>query len=557
MRPIFTFGAAFLAVGGLSRHTLAAPAELRGTWLTTTANTAIATPANTAATMQNLRSIGLNTTYVEVWKNGFTEFPSQTMQNLIGVSSQINASPGVPVQQRDLLAETLIESHRNGLTNIAWFEYGLMAKFGNPGTSSTDLAKYMADRGWLLQNSAGSFTTSSQGFSWMNPAVPQVRSLVKGIIMEAVRNYDLDGIQLDDHVGWPVQFGYDNYTRDAYLAETGLALPANPNNTQFKAWRASKVTSLMQEIIAEVKAVRPNMIVTVSPAVGGWAYDNFMVDWPAWQQQGMFDEFVPQVYRSSFSDFNRDWDGTGSITTQGQIQYMGNRRHDFAAGIAINTSPLVSWTDAQQMVNLVRSTTPAVAGHVWWYSSSVLTTYPTQMAAYYDVAANGPAARPDLPEGWRAPSTVAVRDASNLAIWTAAVPADGRYRIIRKLGSTWTEISNGVFGDGFLVLNLPGVDQVELLIDRRPYLVGDANLNGAVNLDDFTVLAANFGQTGKLWVQGDFTLDGTINLDDFTALAASFGQTLPGEAAARSSIPEPGGLAIVAVLAAAARRRRC
>lgn len=541
-----------VSVLAYSTFAVAAPAEVRGTWLTTTANTAIATPANTAATMQQLRNIGLNSTYVEVWKNGFTEFPSATMQSLIGVSYNINPSPGTPVQQRDLLSETLIQSHRNGLVNIAWFEYGLMAKFGNPGTSPADLSKYMADRGWLLQNSAGSYTTSSQGFSWMNPAVPQVRALIKGIVVDAVKKYDLDGVQFDDHLGWPVQFGYDTYTRNAYLAETGNNVPSNPNDSSFKAWRASKVTSLAQEIIAEVKAIRPNMIVSSSPAVGGWAYDNYLVDWPAWRAAGMFDEFIPQVYRTNYNDFNRDWDGNGSITTGGQVQYMGNRRADFAAGIAINTSPLVSWSDAQQMVNLVRSTTPAVAGHVWWYSSSVLSTYPTQMTSYYNVAGTGPAERPDLPTGWRPLPTVAVQDSTNTALWSAVVPADGRYRIIRRVGASWTELSSSVYGDGLLIMNLPGSEQVELLVDRRPYLAGDGNLDGFVNISDFSLLAANFNQPNMLWANGDFSLDGVVTIGDFSILASNFGSALHGDL---PRIPEPVAASFLAVTALLVRLR--
>ena len=39
--------------------------EVRGTWLTTTANDALTTPAQTANTMKRLREIGLNTVYVE------------------------------------------------------------------------------------------------------------------------------------------------------------------------------------------------------------------------------------------------------------------------------------------------------------------------------------------------------------------------------------------------------------------------------------------------------------------------------------------------------------
>src|SRR5215211_4685771 len=58
----------------------APPPEVRGTWLTTTANDALATPAKTAETMKRLREIGLNTVYVECWKNGYTEFPSATLE---------------------------------------------------------------------------------------------------------------------------------------------------------------------------------------------------------------------------------------------------------------------------------------------------------------------------------------------------------------------------------------------------------------------------------------------------------------------------------------------
>ena len=60
-------------------------AEVRGTWLTTTGNDALATPEKTAASMRALRAIGLNTVYVEVWKNGYTQFPSEVLRKTIGV----------------------------------------------------------------------------------------------------------------------------------------------------------------------------------------------------------------------------------------------------------------------------------------------------------------------------------------------------------------------------------------------------------------------------------------------------------------------------------------
>ncbi|HRK30296.1 MAG TPA: hypothetical protein PLD59_04385 [Tepidisphaeraceae bacterium] len=60
-------------------------------------------------------------------------------------------------------------------------------------------------------------------------------------------------------------------------------------------------------------------------------------------------------------------------------------------------------------------------------------------------------------------------------------------------------------------------------------LAGDANRDRSVNLDDFTILAANFGQTGQVFSEGNFDYDpaGAVNLDDFTILASQFGASLP------------------------------
>lgn len=74
-------------------------------------------------------------------------------------------------------------------------------------------------------------------------------------------------------------------------------------------------------------------------------------------------------------------------------------------------------------------------------------------------------------------------------------------------------------------------------------LAGDATRNRVVNLDDFNVLAANFGLAGKTFSQGNFSYDGggLVNLDDFNILAANFGVGLSSarraDAFARESDP--------------------
>jgi autotransporter-associated beta strand protein len=90
-----------------------------------------------------------------------------------------------------------------------------------------------------------------------------------------------------------------------------------------------------------------------------------------------------------------------------------------------------------------------------------------------------------------------------------------------------------------------------------PALYGDGNLDGKVDLTDFTFLAANFNGVNKGWLQGDFNYDGTVNLTDFTFLASNFNQSLSAESAGLGSpVPEPVTMSVLALLSAGLLGRR-
>ena len=74
------------------------------------------------------------------------------------------------------------------------------------------------------------------------------------------------------------------------------------------------------------------------------------------------------------------------------------------------------------------------------------------------------------------------------------------------------------------------IDDTAILLTHTFY--GDADLNRAVNLDDFNRLAANFGATGRRWAHGDSNYDQNVNLDDFNRLASNFGRSAGAAAAA-------------------------
>ena len=56
-------------------------------------------------------------------------------------------------------------------------------------------------------------------------------------------------------------------------------------------------------------------------------------------------------------------------------------------------------------------------------------------------------------------------------------------------------------------------------------LSGDANLDGKVDINDLTIVLANYGQTGKTWTTGDFNGDGTVDINDLTIVLTNYGKT--------------------------------
>lgn len=475
--------------------------EVRGTWLTTTANTAIASPADTATSMHRLKEIGINTVYVESWKNGYTQFPSEALRRTIGVlqrPAHIAQDPGVrldlrPQNPRDLVQETLIEAHRNGLIYISWFEYGFMA-------SHKETMNHLRSQKpeWLSRDVHGN-EIAPNGFVWLNPLHPEARQFLLDLVIEAVDKYDLDGVQLDDRIVWPhITMGYDDYTQKIYALEhAGRNPPKDYNDAEWMRWRADKVNEYSKIFVQEVRAKRPGLLISLSPAVYPWSWQHYLLEWPKWSAwkkddrvkitglstNGMtknneaisaprWDEFVPQTYRFSYQDFEQLW----LLQVDAMRDFGGDRQRALVAGIRIvGDGKDSSWDQLKRSIELTRRSNNG--GHVLWFSRGVLDVYPVELKAFY--AGSGAASSPHFPVGWRQPSIpmqkkLATTSGDNEKTnWQIAGVAAGHYQIIGLDAQGWHYLKKITFSN--VAANCPPIEialsshftQIELLIDRR------------------------------------------------------------------------------------------
>lgn len=115
-------------------------------------------------------------------------------------------------------------------------------------------------------------------------------------------------------------------------------------------------------------------------------------------------------------------------------------------------------------------------------------------------------------------------------------------------------------------LNPAGVTQAALIDDLtirlNPFADGDADTDGDVDMDDVTLLAVNYDQSGGFgWSGGDFNLDGAVDVFDLAALASNYDagsgpSFAEAWAAARVAVPEPGTAAFLLLGALPLTRRR-
>lgn len=260
---------------------------VRGVWLTNVDSNVLDSKAGIEDAVQLVAELNVNTIFVVVYNKASTTYPSQVMQDLIGVTIDPR------YEGRDPLRELIDAAHAKNIKVLAWFEYGFAAFNGRPGPILE------AHPEWGAINNQGNQVVKN-GFYWLNSLLPEVQNFMDDLVLEVVNNYpDIDGIQGDDRLpAMPSEGGYDTYTVEQYKLEHDGALPpSDPQDGKWLEWRASRLNTYGQNLYNKVKAANPNAIVAMSPSPMSFGYREYLQDYVSWVEGGYADIISPQLYR--------------------------------------------------------------------------------------------------------------------------------------------------------------------------------------------------------------------------------------------------------------------
>ncbi|NJM96282.1 MAG: family 10 glycosylhydrolase [Phormidesmis sp. RL_2_1] len=295
------------------------PAEIRGVWITNVASSILFAPWGIPRALHQLADMHFNTVYPVVWNRGTTFYRSAALQHITGQTMEPLMALTHPWE--DPLREMVRIGHQHKLRVMPWFEYGFMVPMKSPLAQQHPnwLTTRQNGSQWLKEGAfegneppqgllAGLLRSGAPSrLGWLNPLHPGVQGLLLGLIEEVVSEYDVDGIQLDDHFSWPVEFGYDPYTISLYQAEhQGQSPPNNPADPDWIRWRAAKLSQFVNVVHARVKAKCPTCTISISPNPAKFAYRFHLQDWLTWVNQGWVDELVVQIYRDQLEMFDRE-----------------------------------------------------------------------------------------------------------------------------------------------------------------------------------------------------------------------------------------------------------
>ena len=311
--------------------------EMRGMWIATTIN--INYPSKMGLSKQELQKeideivkdaydLGINSLFFQVRPSCDALYAS----DIFPASKYVSGKQGETVDDFDSLSYLLEVAEKYNIDVHAWV---------NPYR----VTMYESDEAELSDTNPAvinpEYTVKYAGKTYLNPGIPEVRSLVVSGVREIVEKYpEIAGVHFDDYF-YPYPAGNAEFDDEETYETYG-------NGMQKDDWRRDNVNKLVKEACDAIKGVNPDCRFGIS-VFGVWAnktsdtpvegsdtsaleaYSSLYCDALNWAKGGYVDYIAPQDYWSfdteaaPFDDVARWWnanlDGTGVDLYIGHAAY--------------------------------------------------------------------------------------------------------------------------------------------------------------------------------------------------------------------------------------------
>ena len=294
--------------------------DMRGVWVASVHNidfpseqgmTADQLKAEADTELDNIVAMGLNTVFLQVRPSADALYPSE----LFPWSRYVSGTAGqAPNGSFDVLGYWVTAAHERGLQLHAWINpYRITIDGEDEWNAIPDSSPAKQHPEWVIKYNDNYY---------FDPGIPAVQQLVVDGAAEIVKNYDVDGIHLDDYFYPTTETAFD------------AAAFADAKADDLGAFRLEQVNAMVQQIYSTVKAASPAIQLSISPqGTMDGNYTKQYADVRRWgTETGYCDVLIPQLYygfaneTAPFAEALQTWTETVSSESVSLVIGIGTHK---------------------------------------------------------------------------------------------------------------------------------------------------------------------------------------------------------------------------------------
>jgi uncharacterized lipoprotein YddW (UPF0748 family) len=343
--------------------------EFRASWIATVSNIdwpsrpglSIAHQQQEAIILLNkLQQVGMNAVILQVRPSSDAFYPSKLEPWSRYLTGTAGRDPGY-----DPLQFWIDECHKRNMEFHAWLNpFRIALKYDEPMASSHVAFQHPE---WVVRYGNSLY---------FDPGLPETRQYITNVVIEILRNYDVDAIHFDDYF-YPYPIIGESFPDSLSFSKNRQHF----RNDQLEDWRRGNVDLTIEMLAKAIKSIKPWVKFGISPfgvwrnfandqrgsqtSAGNTNYDHLYADVLTWMQKGWIDYLVPQLYwhighPAANYKVLCDW---WRLHTYGKALYIGHSLYK-----SDPTSSIPEWRQASQLPEQVRITRqiPEIQGSVYF-----------------------------------------------------------------------------------------------------------------------------------------------------------------------------------------------